>query len=216
MNLAIPLGADLADAAESVQWELIRYLQAHGARVAVIYAPDASALWRETEEALSPPGSDRPPPEAIASAFARAVEAESPYDRLVMPSLVYRDARVEGRVAQWDGVRRRIRFVPGLPEAATPDVVQAMENRIEASPSSREVRGKITGLSFHTLVFDGQGKLVFQGLGGLDLVHVVREGKGAEGSSLRLQPQLLADAANVREGIAVALDPYLVANAATR
>src|SRR5262249_4856725 len=46
MNLAVPLAQDLEDAVDPVTWELIRYFQKHSARVAVIWAPDAAALWR--------------------------------------------------------------------------------------------------------------------------------------------------------------------------
>jgi hypothetical protein len=132
-----------------------------------------------------------------------------------MPSLVYRDARVEGRVADWDGVRRRIKFTLE-PSAVPPQSVEAAEDRVETTPGWRRFRGKITGLSLHALVFTGNGKIVFQGFGGLDLVHDVREGKGAGESSLRLRPEPLGNVAHLREGIAAALDPYLVTNAASR
>jgi hypothetical protein len=215
MNLALPLGPDLADAVDPVRGELIRYLQEHGSRVAVVWSPDASEVWREAEAALAPEGGPAPPVEATAVAFARAVAAESPFDLLVMPSLVYRDARVEGRVAYWDGVHRRIRFTLE-PSAVPPTSVQPSEARVEAAPGWRRFRGKITGVTLHALVLSGKGKILFQGFGGLDLVHDVREGKGADESLLRLQSRPLQDAANVREGIAVALDPYLVARAASR
>jgi hypothetical protein len=215
MNLAVPLGPDLQDAVEPVNRELLRYLQAHGARVAVIFAPDAIALWSDVAEALagraSHPGGDPVP-----SAFARSVASEAAFDLLVLPSLVYRDARVEGRVAQWDGVRRRIRFTSEVAPAAASDATRASGENLAPEPGWRTFRGKITGLSLHALVFDPQGKIVSQGFGGLDLVHEVREGKGADESSLRLQTEVLANAANVREGIAVVLDPVLVARSAAR
>lgn len=214
MNLAVPLGPDLQDAVDPVSWELIRYLQAHGARVAVIWAPDASSLWNEVEAALASERAPMPPVEMVAMGFARAVAAESAFDLLLIPSLVYRDARVEGRVATWDGVHRRIRFTLE-PSAIAPQPVQPADDRLEA-PSARGFRGRITGLSLHGLVLSAQGKILFQGFGGLDLVHDVREGEGAKEAVLRLQAKPLADADHVREGIAVALDPYLVTHAAAR
>ena len=214
MNLAVPLGPDLQDAVDPVSWELVRYLQAHGARVAVIWGPDASALWSDVEAALSSGGKGPPAVEVVSAAFARAVAAESPFNLLVMPSLVYRDARVEGRMAAWDGVHRRIHFTLDS-NAVAPQAVQPSEDRI-GGPTFRSFRGKITGLSLHGLVLTAQGKIVYQGFGGLDLVHDVREGEGAKNSVLRLQSKLLGDVGNVREGIAVALDPYLVTHAAVR
>src|SRR5262245_57298738 len=214
MNLTVPLGSDLEDAVEPVTWELVRYLQAHGARVAVIFAPDASALWRDVEEALAKRAGSTPPVEVTASAFARAVAAESPFDLLVLPSLVYRSAAVGGRVATWAGVRRRIRLTLE-PSAVAPKAVQPAEDRIE-TPGVRSFRGKISGLSLHGLVLTADGKIVFHRFGGLDLVHDVREGEGPKESVLRLQTKPLGDADHVREGIAVALDPYLVTHADTR
>jgi hypothetical protein len=213
MNLAVPLGADLQDVVDPVSWELVRYLQAHGARVAAIWGPDATALWGRVEGAFAAGGKPAPPAEAVASGFARAVAAESPFDLLVMPSLVYRDAHVEGRVAAWDGVQRRIRFTLE-PSAVAPQAVDA-ESRI-AEPGPRRFRGKITGLSLHALVLNAQGKLAFQGFGGLDLVHDIREGEGGKESVLRLQAEPLDDTDHLREGIALALDPYLVTHAAAR
>lgn len=215
MNLPVPLDHDLLDAADPVSWELIRYLQGRGERTAIIYSTDASDLWRELEASLQKDPSQPPRAEEIASGFARAVAAETPYDLLVIPSLLFRDATVDGRVARWDGVRRRIRFVVP-PTAVAPGVVGAAEDRPQDAPGWRRFRGQITGLSLHVIVLTADGKIVFQGLGGLDLVHSVQEGMGAAEPLLRLQPNLLGDADNVREGIAVALDPYLTAQARSR
>jgi hypothetical protein len=112
-------------------------------------------------------------------------------------------------------VRRRIRFVVP-PTAVAPGVVGAAEDRPQDAPGWRKFRGQITGLSLHVIVLSGDGKIVFQGLGGLDLVHSVQEGTGAAEPLLRLQPNLLGDTDNLREGIAVALDPYLTAHAGSR
>ena len=117
-------------------------------------------------------------------------------------------------MAAWDGVHRRIRFTLEA-NAVAPSAVQPAEDRIE-TPAFRSFRGKITGLSLHGLVLTAQGKIAYQGFGGLDLVHDVREGEGAKDAVLRLQAKPLGDVDNVREGIAVALDPYLVTHAAVR
>ena len=212
MNLAVPLGPDLQDAVDPVVAELVAYLRDSGVRVAVIWGPDAIALWAGVETGLTQEGKPLPPVEQIASGFARAVAAESPYDVLLIPSLVYRDARVAGRVAIWDGVQRRIRFTLE-PSKVAPQAVDA-ESRITQGP--RKFEGKITGLSMHALVLSPRGELTFQGFGGLDLVHDIREGEGGKESVLRLQARPLDDHEHLREGIALALDPYLVTHAAAR
>lgn len=214
MNLPIELALDLADAVDPVTDELVRYLQESDARVSTIFGPDAWSLWRESTDALQK-GRDHPPDlAAIASVFARALARESRFDLLVLPSLVYRDAEVMGRHAQWDGVRRRIRFrlPPGAPfgRAAPPPDPVASAARTAADPVVPEYRGRITGLSLHTLVFAPDGRGIFQGFGGLDLVHdtvQARDGSG-DTSVLRLRTRLLENPENVREGVAQALSPY--------
>ena len=215
MNLPIQLAADLEDAVDPVTQELILYLQAHDGRVSVIFGPDAWSLWRDSSEALQK-GSEEPPDvTAVASVFSRAVAKEADFDLLVLPSLVYRDARVTGRFAQWDGVRRRIRFrirsgVPLARPQSIPDPVAATDLS-KAGSLVPEYRGQITGLSLHALVFTPEGRGVFQGFGGLDLVHdsVQKRDAGRDDPFLRLHSRLLENPEHVREGIALALDPYL-------
>lgn len=216
MNLPIRLALDLEDAVDPVTQELIRYLQGSDARVSVIFGPDAWSLWRESAEALQKGRKDPPDLAAVASVFARALARESQFDLLVLPSLVYRDAEVMGRYAHWDGVRRRIRFriPPGAPlgrvSPPADPVVSAAPTA--ADPVIPDYRGRITCLSLHALVFTPDGRGVFQGFGGLDLVHDTvqeREGSG-DRSVLRLRTRLLENPENVREGVAQALRPYLV------
>jgi len=216
MNLPIQLAPDLEDAVEPVTQELIGYLQAHGARVSVVFGPDAWSLWRESAEAIQKGGEAAPEAAAVASVFARELANESAFDLLVLPSLVFRDAAVTGRYARWDGVRRRVRFrirsgVPLGREAPISDPV-ASSDRSGAVSVPPEYRGQITGLSLHALVFTPEGRGVFQGFGGLDLVHdtVQRREGSVDGSFLRLNAKLLDNPEHVREGIALALDPYLV------
>jgi hypothetical protein len=215
MNLPIQLPPDLEDAVDPVTKELIRYLKAHGARVSTIFESDAWSLWRDAAEAVQEGREGEPDLAAVASVFSRALAGESRFDLLLLPSLVYREAKVTGRHAQWDGVRRRIRFrvrsgVPLGRAQPIPDPVDSSD-RSTAGPVVPDYRGQITGLSLHTLIFTPEGTGVFQGFGGLDLVHDTvqrREGAG-ESSFLRLHSQLLDNPEHVREGIALALDPYL-------
>ena len=214
MNLAVPLAADLEDAVEPVSEEVIRYLQAQGVRVAVIWSPDAATLWREAAEAVQA-RRDAPPEFAqVASVFAQALADHADYDVLLLPSLVFRDARVQGRFAHWDGVRRRIRVRvrsgTSLGRAESiPDPVASTDR--SAGTVTPDWRGSITGLSIHALVLTPEGRGVFQGFGGLDLVH--DPVKAREGSPdpplLHLHSTMLKSSDHVREGIALALDPYL-------
>jgi hypothetical protein len=215
LNLPVELAPDLEDAVDPVAAEIIRYLQTRGARVAVIFAPDAWTLWQESAAAIQ---ADREaPPELLetARAFSLALTAHADYDLLVLPSLVFRDAKVLGRFAHWDGVRRRIRFRAraGVAQGRAqpiPDPMTSGDSGATAA-TEREWRGRITGLSLHALVFTHEGRGAFQGFGGLDLVHdAVQEREGSpDPPLLRLHSSLLQNGDHVREGVARALDPYL-------
>jgi hypothetical protein len=215
MNLAVPLAADLEDAVEPVGDELIRYLQARGVRVAVVWDPDAAMLWRDAAESVQA-ASDAPAEFArVAAVFSRALARHADYDLLVLPSLVFREARVKGRFAHWDGVRRRlrVRVRAGSPRGRAqpiPDPIDSTD-RASAGPVTPDWRGHITGVSIHTLVLTPEGRAVFQGFGGLDLVHdPVKEREGSdEPPVLHLHSTVLKSGEHVREGIALALDPYL-------
>lgn len=215
MNIPIRLAPDLEDAVDRVTQELILYLQSHGARVSVIYGSDAWSLWRESEAALAEERQQDPDATAVASVFSRALASETPFDLLVLPSLVYREARVVGRWAEWDGVRRRVRFrvrseVPVGRADLLPGPVDATDRGTTAQLTP-DYRGQITGISLHALVFTPQGVGVLQGLGGLDLIYdaVQRPSGSGEFSLLRLQSDLLGDQGHVREGVAHALEPLL-------
>jgi len=212
MNLALRLATDLEDAVDPVSRELVRYLQAHRVRVATVDPADAWEVWREVGAAIEKKTEQPPRLEAVASAFARVLARETSYDVLVIPSLIFRDAKVEGRFAEWDGVRRRIRFRVRTP-ASGGGVDPAPDPSWQHLPG--EWRGKITGLSLHVLLFAPAGRPVFQGFGGLDLVHdAIQEREASVDPSLRLQRELLDEPQHIREGVALALDPYVVSRRA--
>jgi hypothetical protein len=193
LNLAVRLDPDLEEAVEPVWEEIIRYFQSKRARVAVIWPADARWLWQESIAAIRSSESGAPDLGTAASVFVRELAKHADFDLLVMPSLVYREARVSGRHAHWDGVRRRI----------------ALHTRGVTGQNlyTTDWSGGITGLSLHALVFTPEGRLVFQGWGGIDLVHdaVQTQAGDHERSFLRLQERLLENPEHVREGVGLAL-----------
>jgi hypothetical protein len=213
LNLPVELAPDLEDAVDPVGLEIVRHLRSRGARVAVIFAADAWTLWRRSAAAVQAAGAGAPDPVGVGRAFALSLAEHADYDLLVLPSLVFRDARVMGHFAHWDGVRRRIRFRgrSGAPPAGARPIPDPIAGDAAAPPPESEWRGRITGLSVHALAFTPEGRSVFQGFGGLDLVHdavLEREGSG-DAPSLRLQPALLENGEHLRQGVARVLDPCL-------
>lgn len=202
-NLALRLAPELEDVVEPVERELIRYLQARGNRVAVIWPPDAWSLWRDAMAAVQNSELLDANLETAATVFLRELTEHADFDFFVMPALVYREARVAGRHASWDGVRRRVSVRTRT--AATGGNYLDGSNLV----GSRGGRGRIVGLSLHVLVFTPDGELVHQAWGGIDVVHDAVGPGGARGADrLRLQPELIERPEYLREGIEVALGSY--------
>jgi hypothetical protein len=197
LNLALRLDPDLESALPAVDEEIVRYFQSHGARVAVIWPPDATTLWREAVAAVRGAGPEPPDLERAAAEFSLALGDHADFDLLALPSLVYREAKLVGRYAQWDGVRRKVTV-----HTAT---------RVGGRSVAMGWEGMISAVSLHTLVVTRHGQLVYQGFGGLDVVHdaVVPEPGRTHRAFLRPQPEALGNTRHVREGVARALDPYV-------
>jgi hypothetical protein len=197
-NLAVQMPPDVDLFVEPVQHELIRYFQAHRARVAVIFEPDAWALWRVSTATLLTSEPGEVGLDAAAAAFAVALRPHADYDLLVLPSLVFREARVVGRLVEWDGVRRRL--------AVRPAEVPTIEGYTTGW------NGRFTGLSLHVMLLTPEGSRVFQGWGGIDLVHeaVVSRGESRADPALLPDGEATPDAGYVAEAVALALDSYVL------
>ncbi len=204
MNLAVELGPELQESGERVQDEILRQLKARpGVRLAVIFEAEAHALWREC---LSIVSSSEDLPKTLnstLSVFARELVRHDDFDLLLVPSLAWRDARIAGNNARWDGVRRRV-TVRG-PITASPDGATSGEYQIVSGLA------ETTGLSLHISSLTPTGRMAYEGWGGLDLVHdiVPAERVGSGRPRLVLQPDLLEDGAHVAEGVGLALGPYV-------
>jgi hypothetical protein len=197
LNLAQDAGPELEDAEKVVAEELARFFQERGARVGVVHRGDAERAWRAVQGATEDAGSEGDGLDIAAAAFTLALRQHSDFafDYVLIPSLVLRDARVFGRIASWDGVRRRVR--PRRASGAT------------QAHYFREWEGEISGLSLHVLVYEPDGRRVYEGWGGLDLTH----DPVVVGNSMSPRPmpqaEALANAGYVREGVELALRPYL-------
>jgi hypothetical protein len=195
-NLAVQMPPDVDLFVEPVERELIRHFQARGARLAVIFEPDAWALWRDSTAALLTSEPGEVGLDAAAAAFAVALRPHADYDLLVLPSLVFREARVVGRLVEWDGVRRRLAVRPA--EVPT----------IEGYTTGWE--GRFTGLSLHVMLLTPEGSRVFQGWGGIDVVHeaIVSRGESRGDPALLPDGEATPDAERVAQAVSLALEPY--------
>jgi hypothetical protein len=196
LNLGLTSPLDLEGAERVVEAELLRSLAGRGLRVGLLHPEDAERAWRASlpaEETGAPPVErlDR-----MAAAFALRLGRDSDFefDYLMLPSLAFREAQVRGRIARWDGVRRRVQ--PRRARGAS------------QAHYFREWEGHISGLSLHVRVYDRDGRRVHVGWGGLDLTHdPVVVGSAMSGGAIP-QSELLGNVEHVREGVAHALEGF--------
>jgi len=202
LNLALRVPAELRDVDEPVWHELLRHFQARDRQLTVIAPVDAELVWMEAVAELEQSGATLDLPTASAH-FARRLGAQVNYELLLMPSLVLRSARIRGRHAYWDGVRRRLHV------RETPMHGPIIEIGFPGShPGVWGLSGRVSAASLHVAVLSSDGRFVYQGLGGLDLLQEasldLRASSDTWQLSLRAAP--FAEVAAVRQGIAVAFE----------
>ena len=209
LNLGVELSADLEDAVPIVELAIIRNLQARGARVAVIWEPDAVSLWRLAVAAVAPTGSPAADLRSAVVKFTQRLGQSESFDVLLFPTLALREAKVSGRSVRWDGVQRRLDFRQSDDDASLPADTPVFGG--EGVVAAGEWKGRISALSLHVLAVRPGSKRTLERWGGLDLVHEAVPQRGPNSSSmkpeLKLRRELLAEPDYVDEGVALALDP---------
>ncbi len=125
--------------------------------------------------------------------FTRGLFESTVFDALVVPSLVYREAKLNKRRIKWDGVTRRL----GKQEGESRRVPESF-------------RGVISAVSLHVMVFSAGGELIFENYGGVNLAHELMLVPGELGG-LRadLRDDVLGEHRYLREGVELAFEPYL-------
>jgi hypothetical protein len=201
LNLVIALPSELESPVERVSDQIEAYLKERGKGVLTLGMYDSRQRWvaAVSQAKQAGPKSDF---ETAAKILVESLRERQAFDALVMPSLVYRNASMQGgsRSAVWDGVKRQLKVIGE----------KHMHTDIYLMNS---FHGKISAVSLHLLVYDAQGQRVFERFGGLDLAHEADVsgsdfGTGS-GWQLRVRPDALEDAAALREGVRIAFTPYL-------
>jgi hypothetical protein len=179
LNLVVPLPAELETLVTSVARQVRIELEAQGRAVIRLSREDAYQWWRESTLATTDVKDPAEHFERAAAHMALLVAKRTEAEALLLSSLVYRQARHRYGNARWDGVVRSI-------SGSVPPV---------------EV---MSAASLHVFVYDRQGVRVFEGFGGLVVAHRFDAEQGF------VTRDDLSDAPkDVREGVSIALDPYL-------
>ena len=204
-NLALALRPELEGGVEAVQEEIVAYLRLQGRQVERVSLLDGRRLWEESIAEVKasgvPLGFD-----VSAAAFARKLGESRDFQALVMPSLLLHQTRVKHRKASWDGVKRRMDVV-NMPHARA----GRSDDMMLRAMTGLGMTGDAAVSSLHVVVIARDGKRVFEGRGGLDLVQEI-EVKSVDRSfriDLRTREALLQDRAILREGVEIAFTPYL-------
>lgn len=197
LNLAVHSPEELLGQQEPVWRELIGFLETHNEGVGVLNSGTAGVIWEDTLADMVK--SDTPPELGAALAsFARRLADQTPYDVLVVPSLVLRRARVLGEQARWDGVERRLPLLKPA-EYESVDVGSF-------SVQKRGFRGSISAASLHVMMFEPGGAAVFDGLGGLSVIQEADRKRAGSPWSLALRANPFDVPDDLREGIARAFE----------
>lgn len=209
LNLSLRTPDELLGSAALVWPEILRYLGAQDRKLSVVEADGAARLWQAAVRDLERSGAAAEP-RAAASRFARLLADHVDYDVLVMPALVVRRARVGGRQAWWDGVRRELPARAPLP--------LSIDDAIGGVVISG-YRGDIAAASLYVAILAADGEPLYEGLGGLDVIQeIARVPRTHDAPEWTLEPRrdAFADAAGLRDGIERAFERRLPPTASSR
>ena len=204
LNLGVRMPEGLEDSEAPVWDALLGYLHAKDARVRLLDGEGAAALWQEAAAEALRSGAVLAP-RAVEARFAAAVREQVDYDLLVMPSIVRRSARIGGYSATWDGTRRRLPMRPRVPAEL------ALSLADDAG-----YRGSVAAASLYVAILGPDGRALFEGLAGLDVVQELVRGKRARGEDpwrLEARSDAFDDAESLRAGVERAFERPLPATA---
>ena len=199
-NLAVRAAIEVEPGVEPVWRALLAYFASEEKPAVALDRNDATELWKEVmvEAHKEGRGDDL---YAAYARFARRVAEQVEFDTIVFPTLVTHPARVRGRVADWDGVRRQIE-VPGQANESI-DTYRNGKIWVKRDGAS----GELAAASLHIAALSPRGELRYEGRGGLvllqELVEPWKQTNDIEFTVvLRKDPFAAPD--ELREGIAAA------------
>jgi len=199
-NLVVALPVELTEAVVRVEQELVAALEARELEVERLELREGHQRWREAAAEARRQGA-----KDAAAPFVQGLAAEREFDALLMPALLLFNVRVTDSSGTWDGVRRRLATVnqPSLGGGGSADT-------FTKGVVYGGVTGDVLATSLHVLVFSRDGQRIYEGRGGLDFVQ---EADLADAHTLRWELRakyrLLHDPELLRQGIDIALSPYL-------
>lgn len=195
LNVLLALPPELDGSTRRVSAAIRSHLEECGVGVVTFGLGESRKLWNVALAGESDQG------DASMQKYVETLRATRSFDALVVPNLVYREARIRAvtRKVEWDGVTRRL-GVKGHPGPS------------DGFHWMGDFFGSMPGVSLHLAVYEDGSAPVFNSFGGIDLIHEadVSSVSGANSSwrwGLKRKP--LGDPEALREGVRLAFTPYL-------
>jgi hypothetical protein len=161
MNVAVNLHGTLEGRTGPVTDIWNEYLEAQGRNVRHLGQVEAGRAWRKAlaqVEALEV--EPEVPFEEAGRLMALGLAQSEPFDVLLVPALVMRNAPTKGYRAQWDGAAQRIEFAEA----------EGLSGPSEFKRSAGIRDASIAAVSLHVWGLDRNGVEVYDRLAGVDLV----------------------------------------------
>jgi hypothetical protein len=198
-NTVVALPAELQGATGPLREQVDAYLHFHDRDAQWLDLYESKRLWTEALGAAKAQGAIEKTP----AYFAREAAEHYEFDAIVMPSILLHKTRATDNNASWDGVSRRMQIL-NAPRRPTGRAQSTLADGIAFGGIS----GEVLVTSVHVLIFTREGERVFEGRGGVGFVHDVDVSVKKNSWSLRVRDPVI-DVDSLREGIAIAFDPYL-------
>jgi hypothetical protein len=200
-NTVIALPAELQDATGVLREQVDAYLRFQSREAQWIDLYDSKRLWGEAMTAAKEKGELEKTPVY----FAKELDEHYDFDAILMPSILLHKTRALDGGASWDGVSRQMQVV-NAPRRPTGRAQSTLAEGIAYGGIS----GDVLVTSVHVLVFSREGERILEGRGGLDFVHDVDMSPLKAKFSWQYRTRdLTRNLDELREGIAIAFDPYL-------
>jgi hypothetical protein len=184
-----------------VEKEVVAYLEAHGLEVERLGLAEGRRRWQQAAAEARRQGAQAP------ALFAKGLAEGREFQLLIMPSLLLRQVRVTDSSGSWDGVRRSMAMVnaPSRGRGGSADT-------FTKGVAFGGITGDVMATSLHVIAYSIDGQRVFEARGGLDFVQEIDLADAKSWSwELRTKRRILQDPERVREGVEVALSPFLPA-----
>jgi hypothetical protein len=210
VNLAVRAVAEVEPGLGPTWRALLQYFASEENPAIALDRNDAGALWNEVMVEAKKAG-EADDLYATYARFARRIAEQVEFESIIFPTLVTHSARVTGRVANWDGVRRQVE----IPGQFSESIDTYREGKIWLNRHG--ATGELAAASLHIAVLSPKGELRYEGRGGLvllqELVPPKRKSDEVELTTvMRKNPFAAPD--QLREGIGAAFRDWPSSTAA--